>query len=401
MSDCLVVLHAGLWGNGSHLWCVEKSIRDNNPGIHILMCKRSDGNHTYDGLDVLGERVAAEVNEYITKEPGIRQISFVGYSLGGLALRYAIGVLYDAGLFEKVQAKAFTTFATPHVGVHPASSGVLAWVLSSLGPRSISVTGAHLFMTDGLVRRRPLLELMTEPDSAFMKGLAVFETRTCYANIVHDRLVRYYTASISPADPYAHMDKLRLRRLDKYGGVVLDPAAPFEILAEGEEAEIYKYSVSTREFIFRTVLIAGLPLWLAVYFVSAAVSNIKSAWRIRSHRKEHPDTSDRLFAQEMLEEAVAAVGIDDPTSATSSVTALGSETDGHPTKKTTFGKLDLSESTRRMIRNLDSLKWNRFQVHIRRTQLSHNAIISRNKESDRFKEGHDVLRHWADHISLC
>jgi dienelactone hydrolase len=54
-----------------------------------------------------GERVANEIEESIEElarsGTEIKKISVIGYSLGGVIARYAIGLLYSKGLFEKIE----------------------------------------------------------------------------------------------------------------------------------------------------------------------------------------------------------------------------------------------------------------------------------------------------------
>jgi hypothetical protein len=45
-----------------------------------------------------------------------------------------------------------------------------------------------------------LLEILADPESIFIKGLAKFERRTLYTNIVNDRSAVYYTTGISKTD---------------------------------------------------------------------------------------------------------------------------------------------------------------------------------------------------------
>jgi hypothetical protein len=74
--------------------------------LHILVAKRNAGSFTYDGIATGGERVFCEIEEEIEKlsKAGqqITRISLVGYSLGGLVARYAIGLLESKGFFEKI-----------------------------------------------------------------------------------------------------------------------------------------------------------------------------------------------------------------------------------------------------------------------------------------------------------
>lgn len=97
-----------LWGNPNHLQVMAKSLRAKYPedNLHILVAKRNSGNFTYDGIDRGGERVCQEIEEELEKlaKAGqeIKRISLVGYSLGGLVARYAIGLLYSKGYFDKI-----------------------------------------------------------------------------------------------------------------------------------------------------------------------------------------------------------------------------------------------------------------------------------------------------------
>jgi dienelactone hydrolase len=98
-----------LWGNPAHLKSVSDSLRERfaEDTVEILVAKRNAGSFTYDGVDTGGERVASEVeqklDELAKNGQDIKKISIIGYSLGGLVARFAIGLLYSRGLFEKIQ----------------------------------------------------------------------------------------------------------------------------------------------------------------------------------------------------------------------------------------------------------------------------------------------------------
>lgn len=85
------------------------SLREKHPeeSLHILVAKRNSGSFTYDGIERGGERVCHEIEEEIEKlaQTGqeITRISLVGYSLGGLVSRYAVGLLSSKGFFEKIK----------------------------------------------------------------------------------------------------------------------------------------------------------------------------------------------------------------------------------------------------------------------------------------------------------
>jgi hypothetical protein len=61
MSDHAVFLVHGLWGNKAHFWCIEQQLRQTYPSLKIHACAVNEGNKTYDGIDVGGDRVVSEV----------------------------------------------------------------------------------------------------------------------------------------------------------------------------------------------------------------------------------------------------------------------------------------------------------------------------------------------------
>jgi hypothetical protein len=75
--------------------------------LHILLPKTNSGTFTYDGIEVGGERVTKEIEEELErlekKGVKINRLSVVGYSLGGLVARYAIGILYHKGVFDRIE----------------------------------------------------------------------------------------------------------------------------------------------------------------------------------------------------------------------------------------------------------------------------------------------------------
>lgn len=75
--------------------------------LHILVAKRNAGSFTYDGIELGGERVTREIEEKLEELAAnghiIKRISVIGYSLGGLIARYAIGLLYHKGVFQRLE----------------------------------------------------------------------------------------------------------------------------------------------------------------------------------------------------------------------------------------------------------------------------------------------------------
>lgn len=84
--------------------------------------------HYWSGLDFYGRNLV-QVLSVIKHRTGLRKISFVAHSLGGLVARYAIGKLYQqpaqansldssatGGEIAGLEPMNFITFATPHLG---------------------------------------------------------------------------------------------------------------------------------------------------------------------------------------------------------------------------------------------------------------------------------------------
>ncbi len=75
--------------------------------LYILVAKRNSGYFTYDGIETGGERVCLEIEEELAgiraRGGNITKLSIVGYSLGGLVARYAIGLMYAKGMLDKLE----------------------------------------------------------------------------------------------------------------------------------------------------------------------------------------------------------------------------------------------------------------------------------------------------------
>lgn len=103
-----------LWGNPNHMNNIAKTLRaQHSPDdLYLLLAKRNSGSFTYDGIELGGERVCAEIIEElktIENNGGkIKKLSVVGYSLGGLVSRYAVGLLYAKGILDSVECMVST-----------------------------------------------------------------------------------------------------------------------------------------------------------------------------------------------------------------------------------------------------------------------------------------------------
>ncbi|ODH14287.1 hypothetical protein ACO22_06604 [Paracoccidioides brasiliensis] len=292
-ADHLCVLVHGLHGNPSHFDYIAGALREKHADkLYILAVKRNAGSLTYDGIERGGERVAHEVEEALesleSQGYDIRKLSMVGYSLGGLIARYAIGLLYSKGYFDKLQPINFTTFASPHVGVRSPARKSHFW--NVLGARTISASGRQLFMIDSFRDTgKPLLSVMATPGSIFMLGLAKFRRRSLYANIVNDRATVFYTTAISKTDPFIQLDKYDINYALGYSPVIVNPDK-YVTLKEEESAPFRTWIFDQSMSFF-----ADLPLYLflcifvpiasLLYLINAGIQTLRSQRRIRIHEE--------------------------------------------------------------------------------------------------------------------
>ncbi|XP_010544035.1 PREDICTED: uncharacterized protein LOC104816776 isoform X2 [Tarenaya hassleriana] len=84
----LVVMVNGLIGSAQNWRFAAKQLLKKYPEDLLVHCsKRNYSMLTFDGVDVMGQRLAEEVRSVIERHPSLRKISFVGHSLGGLIAR--------------------------------------------------------------------------------------------------------------------------------------------------------------------------------------------------------------------------------------------------------------------------------------------------------------------------
>ncbi|GMH17997.1 hypothetical protein Nepgr_019838 [Nepenthes gracilis] len=252
----LIIMVNGILGSAKDWGYAAKQFLKAYPEDVVVHCSEENSSTlTFDGVDVMGGRLAKEVLSAIERYPDVRKISFIGHSLGGLIARYAIARLYgrnclqlfsneNGGLGNYGSTKSFLeedykdkvaglepinfiTLASPHLGSRghkqvPMFCGIhtlekVARQTSGLLGR----TGKHLFLTDSDDGKPPLLLRMVNDydDLPFISALQSFKRRIVYANVHFDNIVGWSTASL------CHPKELRERRRhlsrnDKYRHIV-------------------------------------------------------------------------------------------------------------------------------------------------------------------------------------
>ncbi|KAM3294352.1 hypothetical protein ACQJBY_037316 [Aegilops geniculata] len=226
----LIVTVNGIVGSAENWGYAAKHFMRKHPEDVVVHCSGcNSATRTFDGVDVMGRRLAEEVISVVKCRPELQKISFVAHSLGGLIARYAIALLYEPATqtdfheeYEKdvndarsnqpmgqgkiagLEPMNFITFATPHLGTRshkqmPLLRGSyrlekMAFGMSWLAGRS----GKHLFLKDVEDEKPPLLlQMVTDyGDLHFISALRSFKRCVAYSNVCGDFVVGWKTSSI-------------------------------------------------------------------------------------------------------------------------------------------------------------------------------------------------------------
>lgn len=296
----------------------------------------------------------------------------------------------------------FTTFVTPHLGVRAPLRRWPNKLWNIFGARTLLSSGRQLFMIDTFRDTgRPLLEILADPDSIFVKGLAKFQRRILYANIVNDLSAVYYTTCITKVDPFVNLERINIEYLEGYGDVILDPGRPVGVVGLGRRdslsERLLRGSLTTARRLPQVLAqISYMPIDVVIVIIKSLAHSVASNRRIRRHERDLSSnyrfplliTGIALAKTEPIPEASNSHTIKQLNSAQPLDWSLDDI-------KPSFPILALSESQFKMIQTLGSLGWRRYPVHIHQAMHSHAAIIVR-IEKKSFDEGRVVLRHWVD-----
>ncbi|OKL62373.1 hypothetical protein UA08_02267 [Talaromyces atroroseus] len=447
-ADHLCVLVHGLWGNPSHLDYLISALKERHgqDRLYILAAQRNSGMYTYDGIELGGERVAHEIEDTLEQLAGqgyqIKKLSVVGYSLGGLVARYAIGLLEASGYLDKVEPVNFTTFASPHVGVRTPIKGLHSHMWNVLGARTISMSGRQLFMIDDFRDTgKPLLSILADPNSIFMRGLARFKNRSVYSNIVNDKSTVFYTTAISKVDPFPNPEGTHFNYVKGYEPVIIDP--DMHVLPR-EQVQADKESVLTRLYTlfdkvsFALILSVFIPVGSVLFLLNSVVQNFLSQQRIKLYEQGKTDLLPGRYRVPLIMQDVRGAVEDVFENLNSSqANEYLSEQDAEyhkqvklqkrmsqrksiPTEdkhneeveeeqrpllqqtefdagqtESEFPILALTPAQFEIIDSLNAIGFRKYPVYIHKARHSHAAIIVRMARAS-FSEGKIVVKHWLD-----
>ena len=184
----------------------------------------------------------------------------------------------------------FTAFASPFLGVRTPLRGWHNHIWNVLGARTLSASGRQLFTIDKFRDTgKPLLEVLATPESIFIKGLAKFQRRTLYANIVNDRSAVYYTTGVSSTDPFTNLDSVKISYVKGYEDVIVDLSVPITP-SDSEESESTFYGqffensqTTVGRLPFFLAMVLFIPFGVVAFLINSAVQSLRSGRRIRLH----------------------------------------------------------------------------------------------------------------------
>lgn len=152
----------------------------------VFLTSRTNEGRTEGSIDQMGERLAAEVLEFLSHITNLSKISFIGHSLGGIIIRAALPYLSE----YKNKLNLLMTLNSPHLGCSNGGSKLIdagIWVITKL-KKSISLT--QLSLTDD-----------SNIENCYLYGLSRTEGLSWFKNIIlassgQDRYVPFESARI-------------------------------------------------------------------------------------------------------------------------------------------------------------------------------------------------------------
>ncbi|DAZ94955.1 TPA: hypothetical protein N0F65_000334, partial [Lagenidium giganteum] len=218
----IVVLVHGNNGAPNDFDAVEAALRKHYGADELLIIK-SAGNHTitFQGVEQGGTNLADEVTSKIFDhdlDPNVTtyKFSMIAHSLGGLYCRYALAKLMKTLRIINMEFVSFVTLCSPHMGSRrPRAESALKniWrmgVHKVLASRQLyGETGLDLLIDPpesevvaGTEVKRPVLEMLCDPQLPFITALKAFRFCTLVALADGDLMVPYASAAIRNFNPY-------------------------------------------------------------------------------------------------------------------------------------------------------------------------------------------------------
>lgn len=357
----------------------------------------------------------------LNKEGRITKFSIVGYSLGGLMSRYAIGILYHQNYFQTIKPLNFITFCTPHVGVLTPGSNISVKIFNNLVPALISLSGKQMFLKDHSGKQGPLLVLMASPNSVFYKALESFKYRSLYANAINDKRTSWWTSGISLVDPFVNIDEnsslndLSYNYIKGYNPIVLDSSA--EIIFSNKKIEqdlpeqITVHPSNFWERKWRWVVVAFnllffAPLWVLWFILSGVMESVKSHRRINTTFRENSgmfNTLTEFISEEQTQFVFDQSDVEDDDdeygyiTPAESIRSFDMNFDHHNFEKSLHDQADtLMESIWDAMTSKDEMEFAKYaQYNIKHYQKDESGVLTEEEDgTEVFKATIDALSYF-------
>ena len=384
----LIVLQHGLWGTPYNLEELEREIgisskatleargAQSPQGIRIFNSHSSffmrEGSHsTMDGVDECGERLFDAVRGHIqvlkeNQGEEVTHLSMVGYSLGGLIARYAVGKMECEGWFHHVIPVNFLTIASPHLGVwkNPCNSWFFAPTWNFFVPKMASLTGRQLTFSDKDYGGRPLLINLADPALHFFKGLSKFKNKVCSANIHFDLGVPWATAAIATDDPYETTRKFfkGAKSLpidpDNFPSI-RQPYPKDQLLSPQSLPDLTPEQPEIKGSKFRTTFLCLLPVLsplIAYALIRYSIKGMQHCQSLMKERPEPPSTRWLLKENPMTKEQTTDLGVMKPEGSHRGYSSLAS-TDDVTVKIEEVSKMKAATMKMPSLKPLDHISW--------------------------------------------
>ncbi|KZV65625.1 DUF676-domain-containing protein [Peniophora sp. CONT] len=400
------------------------------PGTFLCLTTDPSGGNggEYFSVDWDGEKVVQEILATLQMCKGrgqpISEISFFGFNIGGLLARYAVGILHQMKVFSEVKPRNFDTFGTPHVGLAmPQSWWKKFLVRKAFLPWMEQIAFIDSWEDSG----RPLLDVMSDTNSVFVRGLSLFDSVRVYANAIGDGMVPYMSAAIEEVDPFVDYKNSGIvvdtyDERSRYGSLIKSwhtpaqpPLSPHPILRYIRRT-LWRRSTAYAVFltVIATLTIAiGTPflwylLFMAIGCLYLAISTLGFAvfsnastrsrtGRLIAKRQRLLNTS-RVFADpdEVAEEGYRAIDSKAQTTVKSTMHTTFSAT-ASPTTNTNNSSSRFTPIQLYAIANLNTLP----QLHKEAVWrpgcfTPHRALLGLGTLGQPNTKRTGILRHWSD-----
>ncbi|KAI8099407.1 putative serine esterase-domain-containing protein [Halteromyces radiatus] len=422
----LIVLQHGLWGVSSHMNYIEENLHKHlkDQPFEIFNSKVNEGKYTYDGIDLCGERLAKKiqtlVNELAKEDKIVRKLSMVGYSLGGLISRYALGLLYKDGFFNTIKPVFFVTFATPHMGVRRPKTSFFSKAFNFFSGRLVSRTGEQLQLIDKFDKNLPLLCVLASPDQPYYQALEKFEIIRTYANVKNDRTVPYWTAAMTTGNYFSELEKIDIALDQDYKAIITG----YDIADKSK-----KMKHSKKKYLWKAVFYVLAPIVFPIFALFAIIyigsQGVISRYRVakilnsslaisgvsKSSPTDHPAISSRSTSSDAtidqdnenpvlsgtLDAINISANVQDPTEHLSPH-RLGNWCNVIPSEslKKKYPEFKFDPCVMDIQKNLSQLPWQTVLVCIHSFN-AHGSIICR-QNIHTTPDGETVVRHFLDTV---